>query len=262
MKRRIAAFTGAALLALLYLAFPPGAESQLQRNLTMTCITCHADDALGGFHGGFRPLVGLPQSDIELVCATCHDGVSATEAADHTNPGKEFGEWKAGCLDCHNHHYDLLAGDSSGNRNVNMLGALVPEASSTDGVARIRRPVIQLNTGSKPSRPHDNDVQTGWECDTGVADDPGCLDHGAGTPLPEDDHVRKLIFYLNTTTTGEHWAAPNTSLTPPYNGACNVCHTRTGHHRRDDSGGDHTHNISKNCTDCHNHKDGWVNRGG
>ena len=251
----------AVAVGIIAFAVPPAALSQLQRNTTMSCATCHADPTAGGFHGGFRALTDLTQTDTEVICATCHDGVTATEAVDHTNPGGEFGTWSAGCLDCHNHHYDLLAGDASGTRNLNMLGARVLEANSTDGIGRIRRPIIQLNTGSKPNLPNDNDVQLGWECSSGTADDPGCIDHGATTPTT-DDHVRKLIFYLNTTTTGEHWAAPNASLDPPYNGSCNVCHTRTGHHRRDDSDGDHTHNISKNCSQCHNHKDAWVNRGG
>ena len=251
----------AAAAGIITLALPPVALSQLERSTVMSCATCHADPTAGGFHGGFRALTDLAQTDVEVICATCHDGVTATEAVDHTNPGSEFGTWSAGCLDCHNRHWNLDAGDSSGNKNLNMLGARVLEANSTDGIGRIRRPVIQLNTGSKVNRPHDNDVQTGWEFGSGTDDDQSCIDHGATTPTT-DDHVRKLIFYLNTTTTGEHWAAVNTSLDPPYNGACNVCHTRTDHHRRDDSGGDHTHNISKNCSQCHNHKDAWVNRGG
>lgn len=39
-----------------------------------------------------------------------------------------------------------------------------------------------------------------------------------------------------------------------YDGICETCHTLTGHHRNDDSpGGDHTHNVGKTCTQCHNH---------
>jgi predicted CXXCH cytochrome family protein len=53
---------------------------------------------------------------------------------------------------------------------------------------------------------------------------------------------------------------------PPYQGICNVCHTRTQHHRNNNildpgdhyyTNADHTHNDDRTCTDCHIHDEGF-----
>jgi hypothetical protein len=236
----------------------------------MTCIECHVDPTAGGVHGGFRGLTNLTDDQIDVVCISCHDGsytnpggIDASEAEVHQNknPGEnrdEYGDFKASCLDCHTPHSGLLAGDGSGNANLKQLGQEIDEASSSDGVARIRKPVILDvlgNNGGSSQQRYEDDVQTGWECDSGVDDDPACVE---SDPPAAVDGVRKLTYYLDIVTEATHWAPSS----PPYTGACTTCHTRTEHHRRDDSGGDHTHNISRACDDCHDHKDGWVNKGG
>ena len=43
---------------------------------------------------------------------------------------------------------------------------------------------------------------------------------------------------------------------PGYDGICEVCHTETTHHR-DNATGDHGHNASQACTDCHTHDLGF-----
>jgi len=230
----------------------------------MTCIECHADPGAGGFHGGFRGLSELSDDQIDVVCLSCHDGsytnpfgVPAPEAAVHENVG-EYGTFKAGCRDCHTNHSALLAGDASGNSNVDMLGPKVVEADSSDGIARIRKPLIDDvngDNGGTGRRRFEDDIQIGWECDSGIQDDPGCVE---SDPPAAGDGARKLTFYLDTETAGTDWV----SASAPYTGACNTCHTRTEHHRRDDSGGDHSHHVSQNCDQCHDHNAGWVNKGG
>ncbi|MDH3597009.1 MAG: hypothetical protein OEU09_09080 [Rhodospirillales bacterium] len=257
----------------LFLLLPQVAHAQIGG---MTCIECHADPLAGGFHGGFRPLSNLTNDQIDVVCLSCHDGsytnpqgVPAPEAAVHQNknPGAgrdEYGDFKAGCRDCHTTHSPLLAGDESGNTNLKLLGPPVPEAVSTDGIARIRRPIIvdpNGDDGGTGRTRFEDDFQDGWECNSGIPDDPACIEMDPPDAL---DHVRRLVFYSNITCTpncgaGNDWA----SSAPPYNGACNSCHTRASHHRRDDSvGGDHSHNVDKACSQCHNHNAGWVNKGG
>ncbi len=45
----------------------------------------------------------------------------------------------------------------------------------------------------------------------------------------------------------------------PYDdGICEVCHTRTAHHRNDTSGGDHTHYAAYRCVVCHRHSQGFM----
>ncbi len=251
----------------LLLVSPSAADAQFG---PMSCIECHTDPAGGGVHRGFSGLTNLTEDQLDAMCITCHDGsytnplgVDAPEAAVHQNknPGQqrdEFGDFKASCRDCHTSHSHLLAGDGTANTNQNLLGREVEEASSSDGIGRIRKPVIldvNGDNGGSGNQRFEDDVQTGFECSSGIPDDPACIET---VPPAAADGVRKITFYLDIDTAGTHWA----SSSPPYTGACNGCHTRTGHHRRDDSGGDHTHNVSRNCDDCHNHKDGWVNKGG
>ncbi len=266
MRRSALAMASVLLCPAAFVA-APAAEAQIGG---MTCIECHVNPTSGSVHGGFRGLTDLTDAQVDVVCITCHDGsytnpqgVDAPEAAVHQNknPGEgrdEYGDFKASCRDCHTSHSPLLAGDGTANANLKMLGPEVEEASSSDGIARLRKPIIDDvlgNNGGSANDRFEDDVHTGWECDSGLADDPTCIETDPPDP---GDGVRKLVFYLDIDTAGTHWV----STSAPYNGACNSCHTRTSHHRRDDSGGDHTHNAGRNCDDCHNHKDGWVNKGG
>jgi len=101
-----------------------------------------------------------------------------------------------------------------------------------------------------------------------VFNQPAC----AVDPPTATDLTRTVVFYDNRqpgSPAANQWAQPQ--MTPPtalgsqwYNGACNVCHTRTSHHRRDNSSAwingtaDHTHNVSRACHDCHRHDQGWI----
>ncbi len=349
------------------LLLPPAAQAQVGG---MTCIECHGAPLAGGFHGGFRNLVGLTDAEMEIVCLSCHDGsytnpqgVPAPEAAVHQNknPGAgrdEYGDFKASCLDCHNNHSPVLAGDGTTSvvtisptpdpavdeahdvqpttetflldessiilsvahpieivddtgsvtfvegvdyqietvngdprrvrilpggairavapltvfahdyefaANQQLLGREVVERNSTDGLARIRRPIIVDPNGDdngSGNQRFEDDFQSGWACSNGIPDDPACL----------ADDVRELVFHDQVTENGTNWVPTIVSFNPavttgPRNGACNSCHTRTNHHRRNDlgefgGGDDHNHNVARPCDDCHNHKDGWVNKGG
>jgi hypothetical protein len=273
--RLLTYITGVSLLAFGWLVLAPVPAA----HAVMDCIECHSNaEGGGGFHGSFRALGDQTKDQLDTMCLTCHDGsytsplgVAAPEAAVHeqtySGSGKapEYGTFKAGCLDCHNTH-GLLAGDGSLIENLQLIGPQVREASSTDGVGRIRKPIIDDN--GTPADTSD-DFHTGWECDSGINDDPACatanFDDGFGGAV-----LRAPAFYGNiyegTPWTGNGGVNPWADDAPPYNGTCNSCHTRTGHHRRDDSGApqaDHTHNIGRaGCVACHSHVSGWLNKGG
>ncbi len=60
-------------------------------------------------------------------------------------------------------------------------------------------------------------------------------------------------------TTGTDYTTPAAT----YTGICEVCHTRTTHHRNDDSAGaDHSHGEASSCTGCHGHDVGFSGAGG
>lgn len=76
-------------------------------------------------------------------------------------------------------------------------------------------------------------------------------------PAPGGGCFRFQVFADRILTGAQsNWA----STAPPYRGACNVCHTRTSHHRNNDldPNADHTHNINKVCTSCHLHTKGFI----
>jgi hypothetical protein len=267
--RHILQLSAIPLLALGWLALAPAPQAQA----FMDCIECHADPNGGGFHGGFRVMSELTRPEVDAICLSCHDGsytnpsgAQAPEAAVHeqvysgSGQRPEYGEFRAGCMDCHNPH-GLLAGDGMAD-NLQLLGVKVLEASSTDGLARIRKPIIGPGADGVPGT--NDDVQTGWECDSGIDNDPAC---DTTEDIFGGNHVRALSFYGDIYEGGDWLGNGGVNMwaddAPPYNGACNSCHTRASHHRRDDSGGDHTHNITKaGCVACHSHSSGWLNKGG
>lgn len=204
-----------------------------------------------------------------------------------------YGTYKISCIGCHNPHKSLANNDPS-SRNPNGYGNLflvgqVPSVSgpisktsgiSTDGIARLARPFI--NTNGTPTNFGD-DVMEGYYCSTNTIS--GLPNPCSETDPPSaSDTVRKLVFWKDTvivanlatdpwenqwaqgTKSGTNWLdipPPSTAGARWYNGACNVCHTRTGHHRRDNSGGDRRHNLDNagGCKACHDHnatKGGWI----
>ncbi|MBZ5701070.1 MAG: hypothetical protein LAN84_04420 [Acidobacteriia bacterium] len=239
----------------------------------MPCAYCH------NMHGG--TVVTRGEAAIEALCLSCHNGTytdpqtgkTAVKVATHFNSRTNYGTWKISCLGCHSpHRYAKAEGTETlnppnGYGNWMLVGDWVQEASSTDGLARIRRPVIvdtNGDNGGTGRTKFTDDVMTGYYCSSGIANDPACV---KTDPPSASDQVRKVVFYDNrtpATAAQNQWAQPLIAdpTTPGsrwYNGACNVCHTRTNHHRRDNSAPvDHDHNVTRACHDCHLHSNGWI----
>ena len=153
-------------------ASPPPFNSP-GRSSKMPCAYCH------NLHGGNVVTQGTAQ--VEALCMSCHNGTftdpvtgrTAVLVATHDNSRTNRGAWKVSCLGCHSpHRNDKAAGSQvvnppNGYGNWMMIGHLVPEASSTDLLARIRRPVIidvlGDNNGTRNSRFQD-DVMDGYYC--------------------------------------------------------------------------------------------------
>lgn len=70
--------------------------------------------------------------------------------------------------------------------------------------------------------------------------------------------IREYVFESRGTNVGQpslHSFADNDEDgNGYYDGACEACHTLAGHHRNNASG-DHSHNLGKTCTQCHDHTD-------
>jgi len=144
------------------------------RNLKMPCAYCH------DLHGGGTIMTqGVAQ--VEALCMSCHNGTftdpvsgaTAVEVAPHDNSRSSYGAWKVSCLGCHSPHRNNKAAGSeaanppNGYGNWMLIGSRVPEANSTDLLARIRRPVIidvaGDNNGSGNKR-YEDDLMDGYFC--------------------------------------------------------------------------------------------------
>ncbi len=107
-------------------------------------------------------------------------------------------------------------------------------------------------------------------------------DRGSPDTLPGSDtcSVTNNVFSctnrINTTVkflrdfragsggSNEHSFAGDVDGDGLYQGPCEVCHTRTRHHRNNDNfpaDADHTHNVGIKCTFCHKHENGFLPMG-
>ena len=296
MKRHVGVGLFGLLVGGILLPWAPAIQSQVAvgRNLKMDCSYCH------NVHGTGQ-LVVSGEAAIEALCQTCHatgwtDPNDATKEAAIVKAhellsGKaNYGTYKISCIGCHNPHRYLANADTSQPTgewgNLSLIGNLVKDADTTrdaipqDGIARLARPFI--NDGGTPAD-FDDDTMEGYYC--GVNTVSGNPNPCSETDPPaSSDSVRKVVHWKkavdpaqveidpweNQWSQGEfdgqkyiHVPAPTLAGQRWYNGACNVCHTRTGHHRRDNSGGDRDHNLEKiaGCPECHDHnanKGGWI----
>ncbi len=181
MTRSFRNFLAAAIVTGLGLALPiliigqasPPPFNAPERSTKMSCAYCH------NTHSGTFVTVGT--SAIEAMCMSCHNGTytdpvtgaTAIQVAAHDNSRTSYGTWKVSCLGCHSAHRDVKAKGSevanppNGYGNWMLVADWVREASSTDLLARVRRPVIvdTLNNNNSGGRnPFTDDVMDGFYC--------------------------------------------------------------------------------------------------
>ncbi len=104
-------------------------------------------------------------------------------------------------------------------------------------------------------------------------------DRGSPDTLPESDtcsvtdnvfsctnRIKTTVKFLRDFRAGsggsnKHSYAGDVDGDGLYQGPCEVCHTRTRHHRNNDDNpgdADHTHNVGIKCTLCHKHENGFL----
>lgn len=283
MKRHLENFLLPLVVGGVLLVWSAALQSQVLPGWSdkMPCAYCH------NVHGTGQ-LVTRGVANIEALCLTCHN----TGWTDPNNPAKvavpvkvhrllsgsaKYGTYKISCIGCHNPHKYLANNDPvsrnpSGYGNIFLIGQ-VPSVSGpisktsgipADGIARLARPFI--NNNGTPTNFGD-DTMEGYYCSVNTVS--GLPNPCSETVPPSaSDTVRKVVFWKDTVDTAKlatdpyenQWAQLLASGVN-YNGACNVCHTRTDYHRRDNSGGDHDHNYTRACSDCHDHnanKGAWI----
>ena len=299
MKRHLWLFLGPIVAAGILLVWTTAAQSQVLPgwSVKMPCAYCHNVHGTGQLvTRGEANIEALCQSCHGTGWTDPNDAtkVAVPVKVHQLLSGKAtYGAYKISCIGCHNPH-KYLANNDTAARNPNGYGNIFligqePSVSGPisktsgipfDGIARLARPFI--NNNGTPTNFGDDTMQ-GYYC--GVNTVSGQPNPCSETNPPSaSDSVRKIVFWKDTVVvanlatdpwenqwaqalkSGSNWLdipAPTVVVARWYNGACNVCHSRTGHHRRDNSGGDRRHNLdnASGCKACHNHnanKGGWL----
>lgn len=181
MKRIFTTLVMGAIVAAIALGIPmivagqasPPPFNEPGRSVKMSCTYCH------NLHGGTMVTTGT--AAVEALCMSCHNGsytdpvtgATAVQVATHVNSRTSYGTWKVSCLGCHSAHRDAKADGSevvnppTGYGNWMLIADWVREANSTDGLARVRRPVIVDTLGNNNSgdrNPYTDDVMDGYYC--------------------------------------------------------------------------------------------------
>ena len=238
----------------LYLLQPAAAQAQVAptRNLLMGCNSCHF------IHGGGSFLLDPSASDTQTLCLSCHGagnplGLPVKNV--HTNNAQTQ---TVTCRICHNPHYNYPTGRD-------------PADSDTWYQAN---PDFWLNKkliGTRLSGVGEVDAVSGNTIPTGVAvyaTPPANSSNNADDWNPPSP--RQVVFGIrpvnvinnkNPTIVQSDWASNENSPDVPvgfHQGTCDNCHTLTEHHPNfDPSAADHDHNLTKMCTNCHDHAQGF-----
>lgn len=167
-------------------------------------------------HGAMGPrLIGA--ATVENLCSSCHSAAGpGLEARVHTNaPSTDQAPFYFTCVQCHNFTYP-----HGGQVNYSCLpGSTIPCTLNVNGGTQnlqgLKAYISTPSNGVLPVR---------------------FLSRGTGVNQPA-----AYSFADNTTTA-------------PFDGICEVCHTKTNHHRYLNTNNDNSHNDGKTCTlSCHVH---------
>ncbi len=237
------------------------------------CFNCH--NVLGEMEKFFNIVMPDPPQNIDdtpanNLCWSCHNDVVAPFMKTHSSLSidNDYGDWHIECRTCHEPHYHY------------QLAAYGDEARLATGSIT---EVTETTLRSAGANWEDNEfaklvllIRTvgGYRIvsntsDTLTVKGPIELDK----VLPGDTFTiiyGKLVRHrINTPNSGRkpvkffRPVGPNTFADGDdvYDGPCEVCHTKTHHHRNNNDNpdqADHTHNVGMKCTFCHKHVNGFM----
>lgn len=165
------------------------------------------------------------EADVEVLCLTCHGpaGISTFKADVHTNGrNSQYPPFRISCMTCHNPHDD----------RANRLGPHFHDRENidVDGI-NIKLVGRRLDASREAAI------------------------------LTPNSGIRKVVFEFRGREIDDvethSFADDDEDNDGIWDGACEVCHTLTKHHRNNESGG-HSHNRGRSCTNCHAHVDNFI----
>jgi len=240
------------------------------------CFNCH--NVLGGMEKFFNVVMPDPPQNLDdtpanNLCWSCHNDVVAPFMKTHSSItiDNDYGDWAIECRTCHEPHYHYQL--ATHGEEAHLTSGVITEVTETtlrsaganwvdDEFAKLVLLIRSVGGYRIVSNTHDTLTLKG----------PVELDKVS----PGDNFVviyGKLVrSKINTPNSGPkpvklfRPVGPNTFADGDdiYDGPCEVCHTKTRHHRNNDDNpdqADHTHNVGIKCTLCHKHKNGFLPMG-
>ncbi|NOX85824.1 MAG: hypothetical protein GXO86_07665 [Chlorobi bacterium] len=223
----------------------------------------------------------------EIVCSTCHNPhVSTYSPFLRTSNNQD-----AMCKDCHSVRNVGTYQDDPNNKGSHPVGKTYPTTDSRFYAAPQNPDIILIGGQVECSSCHGIHYTTSGGANGGTGD--GYLlrttndnnlcttchtytgHQGASCKQCHQTHNPNLT---NIYMTKDEVQTTNSGLKPvlfitetgpnsfadgdnTYDGICEVCHTTTKYHRNNSSG-NHVHNLNINCVACHSHADEFVAQGG
>lgn len=165
------------------------------------------------------------EADVEVLCLSCHGpaGISIFKADVHTNDrNSQYAPFRISCMTCHDPHDgepNRLGTHFHDRENITVEGINIKNVGK----------VLDGSGVAKIATPNSGLREVVFEFRGREADD-----------------VETHTFADDDADGDGIW-----------DGACEVCHTQTRHHRNNETGG-HSHNRGRTCTNCHAHVDNFI----
>ena len=268
-------------MAAFALDFP---HEQANPTLSIDCTKCH------DIHSGLQSLLRLenPHTPVNIddteannLCWSCHNELVAPFRNPHSSLqiDDSYGTWNIECKTCHNPHYQPQKA-IYGSEGYLFSGIIdsVDATTLTDNDAnwttdeyagRVVFP--DLNAKDIRGRSIGNLSYRVLSNTTTTLTIDGAMDLsyiGAGDTfaIVYGKLIRNVINTPNSgpktvkffRPVGANSFADGDAV---YDGPCEVCHTKTRHHRNNNDNpaqADHTHNVGIRCTFCHKHENGFL----
>jgi len=240
------------------------------------CFNCH--NVLGGMEKFFSVIMPEPPQNIDdtlanNLCWSCHNDVVAPFMKTHSSVSidNDYGDWAIECRTCHEPHFQYQR--AKYGEEAYLTSGIVTEVTETT----LRSAGANWQEDEFAglvlfSRAVNGYRIVGNSSDTLTLEGPIEVDKlPPGTPFAVI--YGKLVRYeINTPNSGRkpvklfRPVGPNTFADGDevYDGPCEVCHTKTRHHRNNNDNpeqADHSHNVGIKCTLCHKHKNGFLPMG-
>jgi len=285
-----------ALLFVCVWASPSVAEDSDYPHNSVQNASCNTGTCHSNYYGGTAPYVTRRSVFYEAGCLYCHDdtnpagSLAAPTAITHSSAttSTKYGTWTMKCIDCHHEHLQrqywaygeeshVVSGisDPGGTTTttLTMTGAGWAENSLAGMVLFPNVEDFTVNSSGQINwmAAYNNYGIVGNTADTITVKGPMRLTeigtgnkrfaviygNGINSRVPDELNSYAGIPQVDVKFFRPEGANSFADGNAVYDGICEVCHTKTTHHRKDGTAPAQSHFDGARCTTCHPHANGF-----